>query len=60
MNEVESIRFYDWHKTHRETCPIIKDGFFQTRYTSTSLGTKVEVVCGQCGKSKDITDYKSW
>ena len=60
MNGVEAARFDQFAKEHRKMCPVRTDFFWQVRFGQGSLGHKVEVVCGQCGKTKDVTDYASW
>lgn len=59
LNEV--VEFKNHHRKKCCTSPNNRyEHTFIYKLTNTHLGTAITIECPICGKSKDITDYKSW
>lgn len=38
----------------------VSGGRFSFKIHPTGIGTAVEIVCNQCKRKKDVTEYESW
>ena len=59
VNDEEHAKFNAWYSEHKKTCYGSYDDV-QVRFSSTGIGTRIQVVCPHCVETVDITDYTSW
>lgn len=56
LNDVENEAYGKFKTKHCKKCKSMT----QIAFSETGIGVNVKVMCENCGKIKDITDYSSW
>ena len=59
LSDKEYERYSKFCKKHSK-CFRKKGKYIRITFIPCGIGNGVEVTCPNCGKTKEITDYKSW